>query len=37
VEPLPAGTTDIDRSEAGWKLIDEGKIVIYGAIREGKK
>ncbi|HEX7503146.1 MAG TPA: hypothetical protein VF451_06970, partial [Acidobacteriota bacterium] len=32
VEPLPPGTTDIDCSEAGWKYIAEGKIVIYGAI-----
>lgn len=32
VEPLPAGTTDIDTAEIGWRYIDEGKIVIYGAI-----
>lgn len=32
VEPLPPGTTDVDCPEAGWKYIDEGKIVIYGAI-----
>lgn len=32
VEPLPSGTTDIDIAEIGWKYIDEGKIVIYGAI-----
>ncbi len=32
VEPLPVGTTDIDIAEVGWKYIDEGKIVIYGAI-----
>ena len=32
VEPLPPGTTDIDVREIGWKYIDEGKIVIYGAI-----
>ena len=31
-EPLPAGTTDIDLLEAGWNYVDEGKIVIYGAI-----
>lgn len=36
VEPLPPGTTDIDIAEAGWKYIDEGKIVIYGAIRNAK-
>ena len=32
VEPLPAGTTDIDVLEAGWSYIDQGKIVIYGAL-----
>ena len=32
VEPLPEGTTDIDLFEAGWKYIDESKIVVYGAI-----
>jgi len=32
VEPLPPGTTDIDTAEIGWKYIDEGRIVIYGAI-----
>lgn len=32
VEPLPAGTTDINIFEAGWKLIDEGKVVVYGAL-----
>jgi hypothetical protein len=32
VEPLPPGTTDIDTLEAGWKYVDEGKIMIYGAI-----
>ncbi len=37
VEPLLAGTTDIDSSEAGWKTIDEGKLIIYGAIRGGGK
>ncbi len=37
VEPLPPGTTDIDCSEAGWKYIAEGKIVIYGAIAAAKK
>ncbi len=35
VEPLPDGTTDIDTLEAGWKYIDEGKIVVYGAIHPG--
>jgi hypothetical protein len=37
VEPLPPGTTDIDSAEIGWKYIDEGKIVIYGAIAAEKK
>lgn len=32
VEPLPAGTTDIDTMEAGWEYIDQKKIVIFGAI-----
>ena len=32
VDPLPAGTTDIDTLEAGWSYVDEGKILIYGAI-----
>lgn len=32
VEPLPAGTTDIDTLEAGWNFVDEKKIVVYGAI-----
>lgn len=32
VEPLPAGTTDIDTMEAGWDYVDEGKVVVYGAI-----
>ena len=34
VEPLPEGTTDIDLLEAGWQFVDQGKIIIYGAIRE---
>lgn len=32
VEPLPEGTTDIDPLEAGWEFVDEGKIIVYGAI-----
>ena len=32
VEPLPAGTTDIDTLEAGWNYVDQDKIVVYGAI-----
>ena len=37
VEPLPPGTTDIDTAEVDWRYIDEGKIVIYGAIGAKKK
>jgi hypothetical protein len=32
VEPLPLGTTDIDIAESGWKICDEAKVVVYGAI-----
>ena len=32
VEPLPAGTTDIDVLEAGWDYVDQAKIIVYGAI-----
>jgi len=32
VDPLPAGTTDIDTAEAGWSFVDSKKIVVYGAI-----
>jgi hypothetical protein len=32
VLPLPAGTTDINILEAGWAYVDQGKIVVYGAI-----
>lgn len=32
VEPLPAGTTDINVLESGWNFIDQQKIVIYGAL-----
>lgn len=32
IEPLPEGTTDIDILEAGWNYVDQGKIIIYGAI-----
>jgi hypothetical protein len=34
VEPLPAGTTDIDVLEAGWSYIDQEKIVVYGALEQ---
>jgi len=34
VEPLPEGTTDIDLLEAGWKYVDEEKIIVYGAIAD---
>ena len=33
VEPLPAGTTDVNFLEAGWGYIDQAKIVIYGALQ----
>ena len=32
VEPLPEGTTDINVMEAGWDYVDNGNIIIYGAI-----
>jgi len=32
VEPLPEGTTDVDFLAAGWEYVDDGKILIYGAI-----
>ncbi|NNF98716.1 MAG: hypothetical protein HKM93_05005 [Desulfobacteraceae bacterium] len=32
VDPLPDGFTDINTLEAGWNFVDEGKIVVYGAI-----
>lgn len=32
VLPLPQGTTDIDVLEAGWKYVDQEKIIVYGAI-----
>ncbi len=32
VEPLPAGTTDFTWTEGGWNLVDQGRLVIYGAI-----
>ncbi len=34
VEPLPEGTTDVDLLEAGWKYVDEEKIIIYGSIAD---
>ena len=34
IEPLPAGTTDINVLEAGWAYIDQEKIVIYGALEQ---
>ncbi len=34
IDPLPAGTTDIDLMEAGWNYIDQEKIIVYGAIAE---
>ncbi len=32
VDPLPEGTTDIDPFEAGWDFVNQGKILVYGAI-----
>ncbi|RJR26001.1 MAG: hypothetical protein C4582_02725 [Desulfobacteraceae bacterium] len=32
VQPLPAGTTDINVYEAGWAFVDQEKIIIYGSI-----
>ncbi len=32
VDPLPEGTTDIDSLEAGWNYVQEGKVLIYGAV-----
>jgi hypothetical protein len=32
VEPMPPGTTDIDAFEAGWQLVDQGRIIVYGNI-----
>jgi hypothetical protein len=32
VEPLPSWATDIDILEAGWSFVDEGKIIVYGAL-----
>jgi len=29
---MPPGMTDIDIAESGWKICDEAKVVIYGAI-----
>jgi hypothetical protein len=36
VEPLPEGTTDIDTLEAAWNYVDQGKIIVYGAIADSK-
>ncbi|HOP39823.1 MAG TPA: hypothetical protein PLI53_02145 [Geobacteraceae bacterium] len=36
VEPLPAGTTDIDATEAGWSYIEQEKIIVYGALQGPK-
>ncbi|MBI4774417.1 MAG: hypothetical protein HY788_09605 [Deltaproteobacteria bacterium] len=35
VEPLPEGTTDVNILEAGWQYVDEGKILVYGALAGG--
>jgi len=36
IEPLPAGTTDIDVTEAGWSFIEQEKIILYGALQGPK-
>lgn len=36
VEPLPAGSTDIDVTEAGWAYVEQGKIIVYGALQGPK-
>jgi len=33
VVPLPEGTTDIDLLETGWSSVEQGKIIIYGALK----
>jgi len=39
VDPLPDGTTEYDwrnsQTDAGWGLLEEGKIVIYGNLKNG--
>jgi hypothetical protein len=32
VEPLPSWATDIDILETGWSFVDQGKIIVYGAL-----
>jgi hypothetical protein len=32
VGPLPEGTTDFRWTEGGWNLVDNAKVVVYGAI-----
>ena len=32
IEPLPQGTTDFKWTEGGWNLVDNARLVIYGAI-----
>lgn len=36
IEPLPAGTTDIDVTETGWDYIGQEKIILYGALQGPK-
>jgi hypothetical protein len=36
VEPLPPGTTDFRWTESGWNLMDDARVVIYGAIEPHK-
>jgi hypothetical protein len=32
VEPLPPGTNDFRWTEGGWNLVDQARLVVYGAI-----
>jgi hypothetical protein len=36
IEPLPAGSTDIDVTEAGWTYIEQERIILYGALQGPK-
>ena len=36
VEPLPEGTTDFDWFEGGWEMVNNGQVVIYGAINPAR-
>jgi hypothetical protein len=36
VEPLPEGTTDFNWFEGGWEMVNNGQVVIYGAINPAR-